>query len=129
MRHLPFRQVDVFTTVPIQGNACAIVFDTDGLKDEVIQAFVQEMNLSETSFVSVSWKADFQFHYFTLAEEIPLTEHPTIATAHALVEMGRIKLEGPQTAIRVELEAGVIDVEIMEEPDRSPRIVMSQKRP
>lgn len=129
MRHLPFRQVDAFTTVPMQGNACAIVFDADGLGDEVMQAFALEMNLSETSFVSASSKADFRFRYFTPAEEIPLAGHPTIATVHALVEMGRIKLEGPQTAIRVELEAGVIDVEIMDEPDRSPRIVMSQKRP
>jgi len=126
---LPFRQVDAFTTVPMQGNACAIVFDADELSDEVMQAFALEMNLSETSFVSASSEAAFRFRYFTPAEEIPLAGHPTIATVHSLVEAGRITLEGPQTAIRIELQAGVIDVDIIDEPDRPPRIVMSQKRP
>ena len=129
MRQLPFRQVDAFTTVPLQGNACAIVFDADGLSDQVMQAFALEMNLSETSFVSASSQADFRFRYFTPAEEIPLAGHPTIATVHALVEAGLIELDGPRTATRIELEAGVIDVDIVDEPDRPPRIVMSQKRP
>ena len=100
MRRLPFRQVDAFTAVPLQGNTCAIVFDADELSDEVMQALALEMNLSETSFVSASSKANFRFRYFTPAEEIPLAGHPTIATIHSLLAYGRITRDRPQTALR-----------------------------
>ena len=46
------------------------------------------MNLSETSFVLESEVADFRCRYFTPAQEIPLAGHPTIATVHALRELG-----------------------------------------
>jgi len=100
MHRLPFRQVDAFTAVPLQGNTCAIVFDADELSDEVMQALALEMNLSETSFVSASSKANFRFRYFTPAEEIPLAGHPTIATIHSLLADGRITRDRPQTALR-----------------------------
>ena len=129
MRRLPFKQVDAFTTVPLEGNACAIILEADGLSDELMQAFALEMNLSETSFVCSSERADFRFRYFTPAEEIPLAGHPTIATVHALVEEGRIALDGPRTSIRIELTAGVIDVEVVADGAGPVRVVMSQLRP
>ena len=31
MRRFPFMQVDAFTRTRLEGNACAVVFDADGL--------------------------------------------------------------------------------------------------
>jgi len=70
-------------------------------------AIAREMNLSETSFVRRSDIADFGVRYFTPAEEIPLAGHPTIATAFALVDSGRLQLTGDLTTITLELQVGL----------------------
>jgi trans-2,3-dihydro-3-hydroxyanthranilate isomerase len=112
MPEFPFLQVDAFTKHPLGGNPCAVLLDTDGMKDDTMAAIAREMNLSETAFVHRSNKADFAARYFTPAEEIPLAGHPTIAVAFALVETGRIKLTHPKTTTTLELQAGTIPVEI-----------------
>mgnify|MGYP001140982444 CR=1 FL=1 len=129
MPHYPFMQVDAFTTTPLAGNPCAIVFDADDLSAETMQAIAREMNLSETAFVMQSQVADVRARYFTPAEEIPLAGHPTIATIHALVETGRLTLSDAQTRFSLELEVGPIDVDVFAGEDGQKRVVMSQKRP
>ncbi len=124
----PFMQVDAFTERPLEGNPCAIVFDADDLPPETMQAIAREMNLSETAFVIRSTIADVGARYFTPAEEIPLAGHPTIATIHALIETGRLKLAGAHTTISLELRVGPITVEVKDE-GVSPLVVMSQKPP
>jgi trans-2,3-dihydro-3-hydroxyanthranilate isomerase len=135
MNTYPLLQIDAFTTQPLQGNPCAVVFDADSLDAETMQAIAREMNLSETAFVLHSDKADFRARYFTPAEEIPLAGHPTIATVFGLVETGRLLLMADHQTITLELQAGVIHVEIYSEkaphcsPCRVDRIVMAQKKP
>jgi trans-2,3-dihydro-3-hydroxyanthranilate isomerase len=120
-------QVDAFTTTPLGGNPCAIVFDADDIPDETRLAIAREMNLSETAFVVQSSAADFGARYFTPAEEIPLAGHPTIATVYALVESGRLKLTGDLTSITLELRVGPIRVDIEASGGRAQNIIMSQK--
>ena len=114
----PFMQVDAFTTEPLSGNACAIVFDADDLDTATMQAIAREQNLSETSFVlrpTTGSRADFRARYFTPGEEIPLAGHPTIATGFALVDRGLLKLDTAQdrTTIALELRDGPIRVDII----------------
>ena len=125
----PFMQVDAFTSSALGGNPCAVVFDADGIDDGLRQRIAQEMNLSETAFVQSSASADIGARYFTPDREIPLAGHPTIATVYALFETGRLVLGGPVTRIRLELKAGIIDVEVQAEGDRPHRVIMSQLRP
>ena len=129
MPSYPFMQVDAFTDHPLGGNPCAIVFDTDDLDAETMLAVAREMNLSETSFVRKSSIADFGVRYFTPAEEIPLAGHPTIATAYALVESGRLLLTGEYTVATLELQVGPIKVEILSDNGKVQRVFMSQKKP
>ena len=117
LRTFPFMTVDAFTTQPLAGNACAIVFDADDLDADTMLSVAREMNLSETSFVlrpSDPSKADFRARYFTPGEEIPLAGHPTIATGFALVDSGRLKLRADRdrTTIALELNVGPIRVDI-----------------
>ncbi len=122
-------QVDAFTTSPLGGNPCAIIFDADDLSDHTRLALAREMNLSETSFVVRSDIADFGARYFTPAEEIPLAGHPTIATVFALIDSGRLKLTGDRTTISLELRVGPIRVDIESRQGVVQHIVMSQKKP
>ena len=117
-RTYPFMQVDAFTTHPLSGNACAIVFDADDLDAATMQAIAREQNLSETSFVlrpTPGSRADFRARYFTPGEEIPLAGHPTIATGFALVDSGRLQLDPARdhTTIAIELNVGPIRVDIV----------------
>ncbi len=124
-----FMQVDAFTTSPLAGNPCAIIFDADDLDDNIRLAIAREMNLSETAFVVRSAVADFGARYFTPAEEIPLAGHPTIATVFALIDSGRLKLTGDLTTISLELRVGPIRVDIESQAGVVRHIVMSQKKP
>jgi trans-2,3-dihydro-3-hydroxyanthranilate isomerase len=129
MSKYPFMQVDAFTDQPLGGNPCAILFGADSLTDKTMLAIAREMNLSETAFVYQSEKADFGARYFTPGGEIPLAGHPTIATVHALIESGRLPLTGDFTEIVLELQAGLIPVEIRADGSKILRITMSQNKP
>jgi trans-2,3-dihydro-3-hydroxyanthranilate isomerase len=122
-------QVDAFTTYPLGGNPCAILFDCSNLSDVTMLAIAKEMNLSETSFVLGKPDGHFRARYFTPAEEIPLAGHPTIATVYALVDSGRLSPPGDYLKIPLELRDGPIDVEIFAQNGRVDRIVMSQRKP
>jgi trans-2,3-dihydro-3-hydroxyanthranilate isomerase len=124
-----FIQVDAFTDRPLSGNPCAVLFDTDDLDSETMLAIAKEMNLSETAFIRASKIADFGARYFTPAEEIPLAGHPTIATVFALIESGRLSIQGTPQEITLELMDGPIKVEIIPENDSGVLILMSQRKP
>ena len=122
-------QVDAFTTRPLGGNPCAVVFDCADLDDATMLAIAKEMNLSETSFV---WRLDdgrFRARYFTPAEEIPLAGHPTIATMYALVDSGRLQLDSDYLRLPLVLRDGPVDVEISASDGAVERVVMSQRKP
>jgi trans-2,3-dihydro-3-hydroxyanthranilate isomerase len=129
MATYPWMQVDAFTDRPLGGNPCAILFETDGMDEATMLAIAREMNLSETAFVRRSQIADFGARYFTPAEEIPLAGHPTIATAFALVDSGRLALSSEITRLTLELPVGAIPVEIYARQGAVERIVMTQKKP
>jgi trans-2,3-dihydro-3-hydroxyanthranilate isomerase len=122
-------QVDAFTDQPLAGNPCAVLFDTDLLNSRWMLAISREMNLSETAFVRHSNLADYAVRYFTPAEEIPMAGHPTIATAFALVETGRVTLSGNQTTIRLALQIGTIEVDIYSKGGEIQLIMMTQPPP
>ncbi len=122
-------QIDAFTRRLYAGNPCAVVLDADGLSEAVMQAIALEMNLSETAFVMASKKADYRARYFTPSEEIPMAGHPTIAVIHALIASGRLPARSDLFFVRLELQAGVIAVEVITDSEGMNLITMSQLRP
>ena len=85
-----FRQVDVFTTTPYQGNALAVVLGAEGLSTEQMRRFANWTNLSETTFVLEpdNDQADYRVRIFTPSQELPFAGHPTLGTCHAWLEIG-----------------------------------------
>lgn len=96
MPALPFKQVDVFTSQRFKGNPVAVVLEGDGLSDEQMQQIAHWTNLSETTFVLTPTHADadYRVRIFTPGAELPFAGHPTIGTAHALLEAGRVRASG-----------------------------------
>jgi PhzF family phenazine biosynthesis protein len=88
----PFRQVDVFTTIPYRGNPVAVVLDAAGLSDSSMQEFARWTNLSETTFVLPPDEpgADYQVRIFTPSTELPFAGHPTLGTCHAWLASGGV---------------------------------------
>ena len=89
-RTVRFKQVDVFTPVPFKGNPLAVVFEADDLDGAQMQAIARWTNLSETTFLVKPTHPDADYHVriFTVEGELPFAGHPTIGTAHALLESG-----------------------------------------
>lgn len=85
-----FKQVDVFTARPYFGNPVAVVLDADGLTDEAMQRIARWTNLSETTFVLQPSRADadYRLRIFTPSSELPFAGHPTVGSAHAVLESG-----------------------------------------
>ena len=75
--------LDVFTDMPLAGNALAVVLDSEGLDDGQMQAIAREFNLSETVFVLAPANPvhTASLRIFTPAYELPFAGHPTVGTA------------------------------------------------
>jgi trans-2,3-dihydro-3-hydroxyanthranilate isomerase len=128
-RH-PFTQIDVFTRVPLAGNALAVFPDAGGLDTATMQALAREMNLSETTFVFDSDVATRRVRFFTPTAEIPLAGHPTIGTWWTLAEMGVLDLPASGEAeVRQETGAGVLPVRIRTDHGAPSEVTMVQARP
>jgi len=119
MQGIPFKQVDVFTSVRFKGNPVAVVLKADTLATEQMQRIANWTNLSETTFVvpSADPKADYRVRIFTPAAELPFAGHPTVGTAHALLEAGLVR---PKNGTLVQ-ECGVGQVTLNVDESRDGR--------
>ena len=109
-----FKQVDVFSSLPFMGNPLAVVLDADGLDDAQMQAIARWTGLSETTFVLAPRDpaADYRVRIFSPEMEFPFAGHPTLGTAHALLDSGmqpkdaRIVQECGVGLVHIERQAG-----------------------
>ena len=107
-----FKQVDVFTSSPLNGNPLAVILDASDLSDEQMQSTARWTNLSETTFVLPpdNPEADYRVRIFTPDNELPFAGHPTLGTAHALLENG-ITLKTPGKIVQ-QCELGLVTIKI-----------------
>ncbi len=113
-RRLHFFQLDVFTSIPFQGNQLAVFTDARDLSSEQMQALAREMNLSETTFIlsreaAVERKRGVHVRIFTVREELPFAGHPTLGTA--MVVRGN---SGAET-VTLDLKVGRVPVRFRDE--------------
>jgi len=131
MRKLRMKQVDVFTDQPFAGNPLAVILDAEGLSSDEMQSIAREMNLSETTFVLPPTKseADYRVRIFTPLKELPFAGHPSIGTAHALIEDGKIDLSSERVTVHQEIGIGVLPIEIECVSGGRTVITMTQGKP
>src|SRR5918996_521405 len=87
-----YKVVDVFTSKPLLGNPVAVVLDAEGLDTGQMQAIARWTNLSETTFLLPPTvpEADYRLRIFTPRSELPFAGHPTLGSAHAVLEAGLV---------------------------------------
>jgi PhzF family phenazine biosynthesis protein len=85
-----FVQLDVFAARPGDGNPLAVVLDADGLDDATMQAIARWTRLPETTFVlpPTTPEASYRLRIFSPRREVPFAGHPSIGSAHAVLEAG-----------------------------------------
>lgn len=107
-----YKVVDAFSNKPFMGNPVAVVLDAEGLGDAEMQTIARWTNLSETTFLlpATSAEADYRLRIFTPRSELPFAGHPTIGSAHAILEAG---LFAPRNGLLVqECKAGLIRIAV-----------------
>ena len=85
-----YMQLDVFAGHPGDGNPLAVVLDAEGLDDTTMQAIARWTRLPETTFVfpATSPDASYGLRIFSPRREVPFAGHPSVGTAHAVLEAG-----------------------------------------
>src|SRR5688500_15279089 len=109
MTALPYRLVNVFTQNRgvLTGNPLCVFESADALDSQTMQALARQFNLSETTFILRSSRANAKVRIFTPTYEMPFAGHPTLGAAfvcHALGLGGR--------DMSLEMQAGIIPVKL-----------------
>jgi trans-2,3-dihydro-3-hydroxyanthranilate isomerase len=104
-----FHIVDVFAEKRWTGNQLAVVLDADDLSDNDMLRIAQEMNYSETTFVSSVPNPDgaYLVRMFTPSREIAFAGHPILGTAWVIREH---IANGKPDSVRLRLTVGQIPV-------------------
>ncbi|MGB0865422.1 MAG: PhzF family phenazine biosynthesis protein [Granulosicoccaceae bacterium] len=103
-------QCDVFSPVPTQGNALAVVVNAEGLSDETMQRFAAWTNLAETTFLFPPDNPanDYKVRIMTPTREMLFAGHPTLGSCAAWLQSGGVpKTKG---VVRQECGVGVVKV-------------------
>ncbi|MCG5260219.1 PhzF family phenazine biosynthesis protein [Cupriavidus gilardii] len=100
-----FRLLNVFAESTFGGNPLCVFEDGRGLDDATMQALALQFNLSETTFILPSERADAMVRIFTPGYEMRFAGHPTLGTAHAVRA-----LRDTGDALTLEFKAGVVPV-------------------
>jgi len=107
-----YAQLDVFADRPGAGNPLAVVLDGAGLDDDSMQAIARWTRLPETTFVfpATTPEASYGIRIFSPRREVPFAGHPSVGTAHAVLEAG---LAAPRDGLLVqEGIAGVLPLRV-----------------
>lgn len=85
-----YLQLDVFPASPGGGNPLGVVFATADLDAAQMQRIARWLNIVETTFVlpPEDARADYRLRIFMPHTEIPFAGHPTIGSAHAVLDCG-----------------------------------------
>jgi PhzF family phenazine biosynthesis protein len=106
-----FLQLDVFADRPGAGNPLAVVLDAEGLDDAAMQAIARWTRLPETTFVfrHDGPDADYALRMFSPRREVPFAGHPSVGTAHAVLEAGDL---APRAELRQSGAAGILPLRV-----------------
>lgn len=123
-------QVDAFSSEPFGGNPAGVVPNAKRLTDIDMQRIANEMNLSETAFVTQRDDNLFRVRFFTPICEVDLCGHATIATFYTLAQLGYIKsISQGIKKVYMDTRIGRLPIEISYMDHKPYYIVMEQDTP
>ena len=100
---LAYRIVDVFSDRPLAGNALCVV--VDACPEPLMAGIAREVNLSETTFPTVTADGAYRTRIWTPGGELPFAGHPTLGTAWVL-GAGRWEQTSVGATVTVDVDAG-----------------------
>ena len=112
MKPRDYLQLDVFAHARGCGNPLGVVLDAEDLDAPSMQAIAAWLNLSETTFVlrPTQEGADYRLRIFTPRQELPFAGHPSVGTAHAVLDRGLVKPRDGQ--LLQECAAGLLPLRV-----------------
>lgn len=127
MANFRYLQLDVFPAKPGGGNPLGVVLDASSLDDTQMQRLARWTNLVETTFVlpAQSDDASYRLRIFTPHSEIPFAGHPTVGSAHAVLDSGFAQPRGQQ--LMQQCGAGLLPIRI--EGEGPARVISVQAPP
>ena len=113
-RRFTFHTADVFTAVPLTGNAVAVFPEAKGLTPDEMQAIAREIGLSETVFLFPPGdpRHTRKVRIFTPRVELPFAGHPTLGAAHVLVATGHSPGAAESLTLTFEEGVGLVRVRV-----------------
>jgi len=106
MTSYAFRLLNVFASTTFSGNQLCVFEDARGMDDATMLNLAAQFNLSETTFILPSDRADARVRIFTPGYEMKFAGHPTIGTSQVVRD-----LRQTGDALTLEFKAGVVPVE------------------
>lgn len=100
-----YRLLNVFASSTFSGNQLCVFEDARGMDDATMLNLAAQFNLSETTFILPSDRADARVRIFTPGYEMNFAGHPTIGTSQVVRDL----LRGGD-ALTLEFKAGVVPV-------------------
>lgn len=113
MQTYKIKYVDVFTTEPFCGNSAGVILNADGIPEQTMFRIADEMNLTESTFVTLpdSPAALCKIRFLTPSIEYDLSGHAMIGSCFALAEEGRVLLEDGCTRVSIETKVGEVPID------------------
>lgn len=105
-----FRILNVFAESTFGGNQLCVFEDARGMDDATMQALALQFNLSETTFILPSERANARVRIFTPGYEMRFAGHPTLGTAHVVRDLANTGDALSLDALSLEFTAGVVPV-------------------
>jgi len=78
--------VDAFTNEIGKGNRAGVVLEGSGLSEQEMLKIAQEVNVSETAFITRVEEGVVGIRFFSVKEEVPICGHATLASFHTLLK-------------------------------------------
>lgn len=100
-----FRLLNVFASSTFSGNQLCVFEDARGMDDATMLNLAAQFNLSETTFILPSDRADARVRIFTPGYEMNFAGHPTIGTSQVVRDLLQTG-----DALTLEFKAGIVPV-------------------
>ena len=122
--------LDVFTNQKFGGNQLAVFNKGAEIPENKLQLIAKEFNLPETVFLypSDTETGDYKMRIFTPSKELPTAGHPTIGTAHLLLNELETSCK-EDNMLKLEQLVGEIPVTFKQEGKKYVDITMKQPNP